>query len=140
MMTSPVLDKSQPLHDLNMTPLIDVLLVLLVMFIITIPLQTHKVGIDLPTGRVYAAPQPDPVRNRITIDAGDVIRWNGMAVDQAGLRVLLRRSMTLAVEPALDLLPAADARYVLVDSVLAEIKRAGVSKLGLPGNEAYGAF
>lgn len=137
-MMPAVPDPSQPLRDLNMTPLIDVMLVLLVMFIITIPLQTHKVGIDLPSATVIGT--PDPVRNRITIDAGNVIRWNGMVVDQTGLRGLLQRSMALPVEPALDLLPAADARYELVDAVFADIKRAGVTKLGLPGNEAYGRF
>ncbi len=139
-MAQPVLDASQPIHDLNTTPLIDVMLVLLVMFIITIPMQTHKVGLDLPTTPPLVTVQPDPVRNRITIDANDVIRWNGAAVSPASLRALLRQSMALPVEPALDLMPASSARFVLVDSVLAEIKRAGVSKLGLPGNEAYRAF
>ncbi len=137
-MTPTAPDTSQPLHDLNMTPLIDVLLVLLVMFIITIPLQTHKVGVDLPSGATVGT--PDVVRNRITIDAGNIIRWNGATVDRAVLRSLLQRSMALPVEPALDLLPAADARYELVDAVFADIKRAGVTKLGLPGNEAYGQF
>ncbi|MBT2186406.1 ExbD/TolR family protein [Sphingobium nicotianae] len=137
-MTDRFLD-ARPISDLNTTPLIDVLLVLLVMFILTIPLQTHKVGIDLPASAPTRL-QPDTVRNRITIDGASVIRWNGAAVSEAQLRTLLRQSMTLAVEPALDLQPEANARYVVVDAVMADIKRAGVTKLGLPGNEAYGAF
>jgi biopolymer transport protein ExbD len=125
------------MSELNTTPLIDVMLVLLVMMIITIPLQTHNVAVSLPTVTADPPLQPDPVRNRITIGADDVIRWNGMAVSQPQLRTLLRQSMTLPVEPALDLQPVAEARYALVDSVFADIKRAGVTKLGLPGNAAY---
>jgi biopolymer transport protein ExbD len=138
-MADRFLDDSRPISDLNTTPLIDVLLVLLVMFIITIPMQTHKVAIELPTG-VPKTLQPDAVRNVITIDAGNIIRWNGTAVTQPELRTLLGRSMRLSIEPALDLLPAAEARYALVDAVFADIRRARVTKLGLPGNAAYGAM
>ncbi len=137
-MADRLLDAS-PISDLNMTPLIDVLLVLLIMFIVTIPLQTHKVGIDLPATTPTPL-RPDAIRNRITIDGANVIRWNGAVVSQTQLRTLLHRSMALPLEPALDLQPEAEARYVLVDAVVADIRRAGVTKLGLPGNEAYGAF
>ncbi|MGF7171282.1 biopolymer transport protein ExbD [Sphingobium xanthum] len=136
-MANTAFDAPRPMSDLNTTPLIDVLLVLLVMLILTIPLQTHQVAIDLPTMVPPKTLQPDPVRNRVTIDGSDVIRWNGAAVSEAQLRVLLRQSMALAVEPALDLQPDAEARYALVDAILAAIKRAGVTKLGLPGNAAY---
>lgn len=130
---------SRPLSELNTTPLIDVLLVLIVMLILTVPLQTHKVAIALPSEGVTDPIRPDPVRNLVTIGADNVIRWNGMAVSQPQLRTLLRQSMTLPVEPALDLQPVAEARYALVDAVFADIKRAGVTKLGLPGNGAYEA-
>jgi len=133
-------DHAQPINDLNTTPLIDVLLVLLVMFIITIPLQTHKIAIDLPRPDARLLLQPDPVHNRVTIDAGGTIRWNDIVVDRPVLRGLLARSMALPMEPALDLVPAADARYAVVDAVLADIKRARVTKLGLPGNAAYQDF
>lgn len=139
-MATRVQDRMQPINDLNTTPLIDVLLVLLVMFIITIPLQTHKVAVDLPQPGPVTLVQPDPVRNRITIDAAGTIRWNGAAIDRRNLRMLLARSKALPTEPALDLVPDADARYAVVDSVLADIRRAGVTKLGLPGNEVYQAF
>ena len=132
---------SRPMSELNTTPLIDVLLVLLVMLILTIPLQTHKVSIELPTHVSDTPLTPNPVRNIVTIGADDMIRGNGATVSQPQLRTLLRQSMTLPVEPALDLQPVAEARFSLVDSVFADIKRAGVTKLGLPGNGAYaGAF
>ncbi len=129
-----------PMSDLNTTPLIDVMLVLLIMFIITIPPQTHKVGVALPGPDRRIETPPDPVRNRVAIGADGTIAWNGEAIDRAGLRRRLAASMRLPLEPALDLLPAAAARYELVDGVLADIKRAGVTKLGLPGNEAYHRF
>ncbi len=133
-------DEHRLLSDLNTTPLIDVLLVLLVMFILTIPAQGHKVSIALPDGPPLRPLMPDPVRNRVTVDASGAIAWNGRRVDRAGLRAWLAASMRLPLEPALDLLPAPEARYELVDAVIADIKRAGVTKLGLPGNEAYRGF
>ncbi|MBO9574191.1 MAG: biopolymer transporter ExbD [Sphingobium sp.] len=128
----------RPMSDLNTTPLIDVMLVLLIMIILTVPQPTHKVGVNLPTA--IGLPGPDLTRNRITIDGHGVIAWNGQAVDRIGLRRTLAASMGLPVEPALDFVPAADARYEVVDAVLADIKKAGVTKLGLPGNQAYAAF
>lgn len=133
-------DEDRLISGLNTTPLIDVMLVLLIMFIMTIPLQTHQVGISLPTGPTPTVTQPNPVRNRITIDASGTIAWNGQVVDRVTLRALLTATMRLPVEPALDLKPSAEARYEIVDAVLADIKRAGVTKLGLPGNEAYRDF
>ena len=133
-------DDRRPMSDLNTTPLIDVMLVLLIMFILTIPQQSHKVGIDLPTAPKLTTPQPDLVRNRITVDAAGTIAWNGNRIDRTALRGLLNASMRMPVEPALDFIPAAEARYELVDGVIADIKRAGVTKLGLPGNQAYEVF
>jgi biopolymer transport protein ExbD len=114
--------------------------VLLIMFILTIPPQNHKVAIGLPSGTPPVLLKPHIVRNSVTIDAAGAIAWNGHRIDRAGLRGLLNATMRLPVEPALDFIPAAEARYELVDSVIADIKRAGVTKLGLPGNEAYRTF
>lgn len=131
----------RPMSDLNTTPLIDVMLVLLIMFILTIPTQDHKVAIALPqAGPPPKHMTPDPVRNRVTIDAAGTIAWNGTRIDRAGLRALLAASMQMPVEPALDLQPTADARYELVEAVIADVKRAGVTKLGLPDNARYGDF
>jgi biopolymer transport protein ExbD len=132
------LNDLRPMSELNTTPLIDVMLVLLIMFIITMPPQTHKVGIGLPGVTLGSA--IDTTRNRVTIDNQGTIAWNDRSVDRTTLRRLLSASMRLPVEPALDLLPASEARYDVVDGVLADIKHAGVTKLGLPGNEAYRAF
>ncbi|MDF0542036.1 biopolymer transporter ExbD [Sphingobium sp. H39-3-25] len=133
-------DDGEPMMDMNTTPLIDVMLVLLIMFIITIPIQTHAVKIDLPQN---APPTPntiDPVKNKVTIDPAGTIAWNGAAIDLLTLRQYLGQSLQLAVEPELQFQPDAQAKYVVVDQVLAEIKRSGVTKLGFVGNEQYGTF
>ncbi|WHO39912.1 biopolymer transporter ExbD [Sphingobium sp. AP49] len=130
-----------PMGEMNTTPLIDVLLVLLIMFIITIPIQTHSIGVDLPQAQTDThSPLPDPVKNKVTIDAQGVIRWNGAAVDRFRLRQYLAASMRMPVEPALQFEPDAAARYLIVDAVLADIKRSGVTNLGLVGNERYSRF
>lgn len=130
-----------PMGEMNTTPLIDVMLVLLIMFIIAIPMQTHSVGIDLPQAQVQPSqPMPDPVKNKVTIDAAGLIRWNGAAIDRLMLRRYLSRSLALPVEPELQFQPDAAARYVVVDEVLADIRRSGVTKLGFVGNERYRDF
>ena len=131
----------QPMGEMNTTPLIDVMLVLLIMFIITIPIQTHSVGVDLPqTPDKVAQPPVNPIKNRLTIDAEGVLRWNGAAIDRLTLRQYLAASLATPVEPELQFQPAADARYVVVDEVLADIRRAGVKNLGFVGNERYASF
>jgi len=130
-----------PMGEMNTTPLIDVMLVLLIMFIITIPMQTHSVGIHLPQAPVQPSqPMPDPVKNKVTIDPAGVISWNGAAIDRLTLRRYLARSLALPVEPELQFQPDAAARYVVVDEVLADIRRSGVTKLGFVGNERYRDF
>ena len=131
----------QPMGEMNTTPLIDVMLVLLIMFIITIPIQTHSVGVDLPqTPDKVAQPPVNPIKNRLTIDAEGVLRWNGAAIDRLTLRQYLAASLAKPVEPELQFQPAADARYVVVDEVLADIRRAGVKNMGFVGNERYASF
>lgn len=133
-------DQGTPISDLNTTPLIDVMLVLLIMFIITIPIQTHSIGVDLP-GQATAQTIPmDPVKNKVTIDAAGLIRWNGTAIDRLTLRQYLAASLRMPVEPELRFQPEADARYLTVDAVLADIKRSGVTHLGFLGNERYRDF
>ena len=111
-------DDNEPMMEMNTTPLIDVMLVLLIMFIITIPVQTHAVKIDLPVP-TDAKNNVDPERNKITIDPAGTIAWNG------------------TVEPELQVQPDPYARYIVVDRVMAVIKRSGVGKLGFVGNEQY---
>ncbi|SEI65495.1 outer membrane transport energization protein ExbD [Sphingobium sp. AP50] len=133
-------DDGEPMMEMNTTPLIDVMLVLLIMFIITIPIQTHAVKIDLPQNAPPTDSVIDPVKNKVAIDAGGVITWNGASIDLLTLRQYLQQSLRLPVEPELQFQPNAQTRYVVVDEVLAEIKRAGVTKLGFVGNEQYGSF
>ena len=133
-------DEGEPMVEMNTTPLIDVMLVLLIMFIITIPIQTHAVKIDLPQNAPPSDTVVDPVKNKVAIDAGGVISWNGAPIDLLTLRQYLQQSLRLPVEPELQFQPNAATRYVTVDEVLAEIKRAGVTKLGFVGNEQYGSF
>ncbi len=127
-----------PMMEMNMTPLIDVLLVLLIMFIITIPVQSHAVKLDLPINDPSNVPPPvDPIKNRLSITSGGVVTWNGSPVNLQQLRQYLEISQQMNPIPELHLQPEADAPYGLVDEVLAVTKRAHVEKMGFVGNEAY---
>ena len=133
--------EGEPMMDINTTPLIDVMLVLLIMFIITIPIQTHAVKLDLPVDSQDQPPPPiDPVKNKVTIDPQGMIYWNGSPVSLVTLRQYLDLTQSMNPIPELHLQPDPQARYVVVDEVLAVTKRANVEKMGFVGNEAYGAF
>jgi biopolymer transport protein ExbD len=128
----------EPMMDINTTPLIDVMLVLLIMFIITIPIQTHAVKLDLPVNQPNQPPPPiDPVKNIVVVTHGGDILWNGNPVSQPQLRQYLDITQQLNPVPELHLQPEATARYVLVDEVLAITKQAHVQKMGFVGNEYY---
>ncbi len=127
-----------PMMEMNMTPLIDVLLVLLIMFIITIPIQTHAVKVDLPVNSPNPPQNPvDPEKNKISIDPAGVIAWNGSPVDEVTLRQYLDQSAGMKPEPELHFQPDPQARYEVVDRTLAVIKRSAITKLGFIGNEQY---
>jgi biopolymer transport protein ExbD len=124
--------------DINTTPLIDVMLCLLILFIITIPVQTHAVKLDLPQQLPNQPPPPvDPVKNKIVIMPNDAVLWNGSPVDMVTLRRYLDLSTQMRPMPELHLQPHPDARYEVVDEVLAQTKRANVTAMGFVGNEAY---
>jgi len=128
-------DDNEPMMEMNTTPLIDVMLVLLIMFIITLPVQTHAVKIDLPVPT--DANNVDPEKNKITIDPAGTIAWNGSPVDLAQLANYLDQTKAMPVEPELQVQPDPYARYIVVDRVMAVVKRSGVGKLGFVGNEQY---
>jgi biopolymer transport protein ExbD len=131
----------EPIMDINMTPLIDVMLVLLIMFIITIPVQTHAVKLDLPQSANPQDPPPvDPVKNKVVITSQGGILWNGSSVNQQQLRQYLDVSQQMNPLPELHLQPEPTARYELVDQVLAITKQAKVEKMGFVGNEQYANF
>jgi biopolymer transport protein ExbD len=133
--------EDEPMMDINTTPLIDVMLVLLIMFIITIPIQTHAVKLDLPQDQPNQQPPPiDPVKNKVVITPQDQVLWNGAPIDLVRLRQYLDVPQTMNPIPELHLQPDANARYELVDEVLAVTKRARVEKMGFVGNEAYANF
>lgn len=132
--------EGEPMMDINTTPLIDVMLVLLIMFIITIPVQTHAVKLDLPQNTNTAPPPIQPTKNEVEIDKTNVIMWNGTPVDLTVLRQYLDQTQTMSPIPELHLRPAPDARYEMVDEVLAVTKRANVTKMGFVGNEAYANY
>ena len=129
-------DENEPMMDMNTTPLIDVMLVLLIMFIITIPVQTHAVKIDLPIAD-NSPSNVDPEKNKVMIDPAGTITWNGTPIDLAQLATYLEQTKALPVEPELQVQPDPYARYIVVDRVMAVVKRSGVGKLGFVGNEQY---
>jgi biopolymer transport protein ExbD len=133
--------EGEPMMDINTTPLIDVMLVLLIMFIITIPIQTHAVKLDLPVDSQNNTPPPiDPVKNKIVIEPSGAILWNGAPVNDVQLRQYLDITQTMTPVPELHLQPHPQARYEVVDEVLASTKRANVEAMGFVGNEAYANF
>ena len=141
MQTTSDNSSGEPMMDINMTPLIDVMLVLLIMFIITIPIQTHAVKLDLPVDSPNNTPPPiDPVKNKVVVTANGQILWNGAALNQDQLRQYLEASQQINPIPELHLQPEPEAKYELVDEVLAVTKRAHVEKMGFVGNEAYMKF
>jgi len=123
--------------DINTTPLIDVMLVLLIMFIITIPPQTHAVKVDLPINSKNQPQVVDTTKNKVIVDSAGVVQWNGNPVDLVTLQQYLEQTKTMNPEPELHFQPNPDAKYEKVDTVLAVIKRSGISKLGFIGNEQY---
>ena len=134
-------DDGSPMMEMNMTPLIDVLLVLLIMFIITIPVATHSVDIDLPVPDPNPpADMVDPIKNKIVLTPNNEILWNGAPINQGILVANLQTSLSYEVEPELQFEPEANASYDLSAKVLNIIKVSGVTKFGFVGNEKYRIF
>ena len=127
--------QANPMMEMNTTPLIDVMLVLLIMFIITIPLQTHAVKLDLPTPG--HAPIVQTTKNEIEITAAGVLEWNDQPVTMSALQVVLAASQQITPVPELHFRPDPAARYEVVDRVMALVKREHVQRFGFVGNEAY---
>ena len=126
-----------PISALNTTPLIDVMLVLLIMFIVTIPMATHGIKMDLPPpgGRATA----DPEVHRLVMDRAGRLRIDGMAVSEAGLAPRLRAFGADEANWVLHVQTDGEARYEDFDRVLAVVKGAGVARVGFVGNEAFTA-
>ncbi|MBW4330505.1 biopolymer transporter ExbD [Stakelama sp. CBK3Z-3] len=130
-------DDGEPMMEMNTTPLIDVMLVLLIMFIITIPIQTHAVKVDLPQPSDQPQNTVEPDKNKVIISPEGAITWNGQPINEVQLRQYLDQTVRMNPQPELHFQPDPQARYNRVDEVLAIIKRANVTKMGFVGNEQY---
>ena len=134
-------DDGSPMMEMNTTPLIDVMLVLLIMFMITIPVATHAVNIDLPAPVDNPTNPPvDPVKNKVVLTTDNQILWNGNPISNGQLVSLLQEGLKMPVEPELQFEPDANASYDLSSRVLNIIKGSGITKFGFVGNERYASF
>jgi len=123
--------------DINTTPLIDVMLVLLVMLIITLPIQLHSVNLNMPTGNP-PPPKVLPEVVKIDIDPSDTVYWNGVAVsDRATLEERMRSAAAQQVQPEVHLRPDKGSHYSVAAGVMASAQRLGLTKIGIVGSEQF---
>jgi biopolymer transport protein ExbD len=125
-----------PMMEMNMTPLIDVMLVLLIMFIITIPIQTHAVKMNMPIPSNAQPKEPRPPI-RVDIDFDGTIGWNGVAVTRDELQSKLREVAAEPDQQEVHMRPNKLVTYKNVAFVMASAQRLGVVKIGLVGNEQF---
>ncbi|CAN5381631.1 N/A [soil metagenome] len=127
----------EPMMDITTTPLIDVMLVLLIMLIITIPIQLHAVNLNMPSGN----PPPSDVKPevlRIDIDERSTVLWNGEAVGElAEVERRFERIAAQPVQPEVHMRPDKRAKYNVVAGVMASAQRSGLTKLGIMGSEQF---
>ena len=128
-------DDAEPMIEMNTTPLIDVMLVLLVMLIITIPIQLHSVNMAMPVAGVAASPKPEKIE--IAIAAAGDLEWQGAPVRLNDLESMMRSLAQLPDQPLLQIRSDRQAKYSVLVSVLAASRRAGLSKIVIVGNEQY---
>jgi len=122
--------------DINTTPLIDVMLVLLVMLIITIPIQLHSANLNMPTG----TPPPSIVKPevfKVDIDPQSQVYWNGELTDLPNLNEKLKAAATAEPQPEVHIRPDKASKYEVVAAVLAAAQRNGVTKMGIVGSEQF---
>ncbi len=122
--------------DINTTPLIDVMLVLLIMLIITIPIQTHAVKLNMPVGNP-PPPLTPPEVVTLDIDFDGTLSWNGEQVDVNTLDARFRGAASQAVQPEFHIRPNKLVTYKYVAHVMAAAQRDGITKIGLIGAEQF---
>jgi biopolymer transport protein ExbD len=131
-------DDAEVMIDINTTPLIDVMLVLLIMFIITIPIQTHAVKMNMPVPNNAAPPPKPPEIIRIDVDFDGTIGWNGEIIaDRAALEAKLLQVAQQTDQPEVHLRPNKLVTYKVVAMIMASAQRLGVTKIGIVGNEQF---
>ena|ERR1041384_8441204 len=131
-------DEGEVMCEMNTTPLIDVMLVLLIMLIITIPIQTHAVKLNMPQNSGANAPSEPPKVVQIAIAADGTIKWDGESVqDREGLESRISEAARQTPQPEVHLRPDAAALYDVVAMVMASAQRLGLTKIGVTGNEAF---
>ena len=130
---------SGPMADINVTPLVDVMLVLLIIFMITVPMLSHKIKIDLPQPAppppVQPPPPPEPIR--LSVEASGALFWNGTPITEEGLQAQLRvyGVKTLEQQPELDIHAEKNTKYQHVATVMADAKNAGMLKIGFVSSQ-----
>lgn len=130
--------EGEPMMEINTTPLIDVMLVLLIMFIITLPVMTHAVKLDMP--RQTSSPPPldeiiEPIR--LDVDFDGTVIWNGSVVQLSDLEGYFRVEAAKSPQPELHVRPDRRANYDTVAKVLALAQRNGMQRIGFVGNEQF---
>ena len=129
--------EDEVMMDINTTPLIDVMLVLIIMLIITIPVQLHSVNLNMPAGNP-PPPTTPPVVVTIDVDFDGTVLWNGETLaDQQALEARLRDAAAQTDQPEVHLRPNKLVTYKNVAAVMAAAQRLGVTKLGIVGNEQF---
>ena len=123
--------------EMNTTPLIDVMLVLLVMLIITIPIQLHAVNVDMPMGAPQTQTEP-PKFVTIEVNANSQVLWNGQVVsDRAALETKMQLEAAKPDQPEIHFMPNGAAKYDVVAGVMASAQRLGLQKIGMGNIEAF---
>lgn len=134
-------DDGSPMMEMNTTPLIDVMLVLLIMFIITIPVATNSVSIDLPQASPPTnKPIIDPVKNKLILTTANQIQWNGSPINEGNLVSLLQATKAMNPEPELQFQPEEFASYEIANRLMKIITDSKVTKFGFVGNENFATF
>jgi biopolymer transport protein ExbD len=126
----------QSYSEINMTPLIDVMLVLLVIFIITLPSQTHAIRIDNPLPRPEAPRTPPEVID-LQIDFDGALLWNKTAVDRATMQGYITAEANKSPQPEVHITVDKFASYETVAQALADLQRRGLQKIGFVNNDFY---
>ena len=128
--------EGEPMVEMNTTPLIDVMLVMLTLLIITLPIQTHAVKLDMPTPNA-TPPTVIPETVELGVDFDGTVTWNGVAVDRATMDAYFEDAARKDPQPEIHINPNRLAKYDDVAKVLADAQRLGATHIGFTGIDQY---